>query len=77
MLRLVRRLGSDYFTVSEYLYNFAFEEKSRESRLLDCEVIVETNFKVYVQVAKRTGEGKNQNYQLIRNIMRMLVKVEH
>jgi hypothetical protein len=62
MLRLVKRVGSNYFTVSQYLYNFAFEEKSRESRLLDCDIIVETNFKVYVQLPKTIRDEKNNNY---------------
>lgn len=74
-IRLVRRVEGHYFTVSEFLCNFAFEERSRESRLLDCSMIVETNFKVYVQVPR--GVSGDQNYELIHSIMKMLVELEH
>jgi hypothetical protein len=71
----VKRIGQGYFTVSEYLCNFAFEERDRETRLLDCSIIVETNFKVYVQVPR--GVQRNQNYELIHEIMRLLLELEH
>lgn len=74
-IRLVQRVGPAHFTVSEYLWNFAFADREREARLLECSVIVETNFKVYVQVPR--GAQRNQNYQLIHDIMRLLVRLEH
>jgi hypothetical protein len=33
-IRLVQRVGQGYFTVSEYLWNFAFADRDREARLL-------------------------------------------
>ena len=38
-------------------------------------MIVETNFKVYVQVPR--GVNGDQNYELIHSIMKMLVDLEH
>lgn len=72
-IRLVRRLETDSFLISPHLHNFAFEQKTG-NKLLQCQIVVETNFKVYVQIPKGAGR---RNYELIRDIIRSLIKLEH
>lgn len=71
-IRLVRSLDKDFFVISPYLHNFAFEEK-KNTKLLECSIIIETNFKVYVQIPR----GNSDNYKLIKNILKHLIRIEH
>lgn len=50
-MHLVKRVEGDYFVISPYLHNFAFEKK-KNTKLLSCEIIIETNFKVYILIPK-------------------------
>lgn len=70
---MVRKVEEEFFVISPYLHNFAFEEK-KNTKLLNCSIIIETNFKVYVQIPKA---GNSLNYQLIREIIRNLIKIDH
>lgn len=72
-IHLVRKVQEEFFVISPYLHNFAFEEK-KNTKLLNCSIIIETNFKVYVQIPKA---GNSLNYQLIREIVRNLIKIDH
>lgn len=72
-MRLVKRVEGDYFVISPYLHNFAFEEK-KNTKLLDCSIIIETNFKVYVLIPKAENP---LNYELISRILAKLINIEH
>ena len=72
-IRLVYEVDPEYFIISPFLHNFAFQGK-KDTKLLECSIIIETNFKVYIQIAK---EAKKFNYQLIRDIMQNLIKIDH
>lgn len=72
-MRLVKRVEGDYFVISPYLHNFAFEEK-KNTKLLECSIIIETNFKVYVLIPKCENV---LNYMLISKILAKLIKIEH
>jgi hypothetical protein len=72
-LHLVRRVSDTQFIISPYLQHFAFEEK-KNTRLLECSIIVETNFKVYVQIPKTNNKD---NYRLVREIMKQLIHIDH
>ena len=45
-----------------------------EAKLLNCSIIIETNFKVYVQIPPNRDQ---QNYKLVRDIVSKLVEIEH
>lgn len=72
-MHLVKRVEADEFVISPYLHNFAFEQK-KNTKLLDCSIIIETNFKVYVQIPRSQNP---LNYQLISRIIGKLINVEH
>lgn len=72
-IHLISKIDQIHFIISPFLHNFAFEEK-KNTKLLDCSIIIETNFKVYVQIARSSNR---LNYQLIRDIMRNLIKIDH
>lgn len=73
MLRLVKRVeNNEWFIINKYLEDFAFSQGQREDKLLDCSIIIETNFKVYAQLPP----SHHQNFSLLRDILRSLLEID-
>ena len=76
-MKMLTRIRNKYIAINTNFYNFAFQEKSFEkaSAGLQCQIIIETNFKVYVEIKDSSKNSKN--YGIIKSIMKELVELEH
>jgi hypothetical protein len=71
---LLKRINNTQYVISHYLHHFAFANKriiNEKKGSLKCNIIIETNFKVYTQV----HSSNSNNYQMIKSILKSLLKI--